>query len=120
MIVNAKLHELLAFSAPTAWVPMANYRQVIAECRVAVASPETDVTVQLRKATDDQGSDADDLGAAVTTGTQAIAHAFASDLGKTSGGVPFTHVSAVITGAGSPLVESDGVVVRGDGRFSES
>lgn len=118
MNTKAKLNERLVFSAPATWVSMADYRQVVAVGRVAETSPTTDVTVQLRKATDASGSDAADLGTAVTTATQAIAQAYASDLGKTAGGTPFTHVSATITGAGSPPASSSGDVVRGDGRFN--
>lgn len=118
MTTKAKLNERLAFSAPAEWVPMAEYRQVIAAGVIAETSPPGDVTVQLRKATDDQGSDADDLGAAVQTPTRAVAQAYASDLGETAGGVPFTHVSAQITGPGSPVEESGGLVIRGDGRFN--
>jgi len=118
MSTKAKLHERLAFSAPGAWVSMADYRQVVAYGAVADTSPDTDVTVQLRKATAASGSNATNFGTAVTGPTQAVAQGYASELGATAGGVPFTHVSATITGAGSPAADSSGVVIRGDGRFN--
>lgn len=118
MNTKAKLNERLAFSALAAWVAMEAYNQVVAVGQVAETSPETDVTVQLRKATDASGSNAADLGTAVTSPTQAVAQAYASDLGETEDGTPYTHVSATVTGAGSPAADSSGVVIRGDGRFN--
>jgi hypothetical protein len=96
---------------------MSHFDQVVAEASVAVASPPLNVTVQLRKATDDQGAGADDLGTAVVGASQAIAQAYAADLGETVGGVPFTHVSATISDSGSPDT-TVGVVIRGGGRFN--
>lgn len=113
MQTQAKLNERLAFSAPATWVPMALYDQV-----VAVGHSAGDVTVQLRKATSAAGANAADLGSAVTADGVASAQAYAAHLGET-GGVAFTHVSATITGAGSPPAASAGSVLRGAGRFSQ-
>jgi hypothetical protein len=120
MNTTAKLNERLAFSAPAEWVPMDAYRQVIAVGTIPAVSPPGDVTVQLRKALDAGGTGPANLGTAVTAPTQAVAQAYASELGATEGGVPYTHVSAVITGPGSPIAETgDGdLVIRGDGRFN--
>lgn len=118
MQTQAKLNERLTFSAPATWVPMALFDQVVAEGRVAVTSPPTNVTVQLRKATSAAGANAANLGSAVVAATQAVAQAYAADLGTHSSGAAFTHVSATITGAGSPAAASEGVVVRGAGRFN--
>jgi hypothetical protein len=117
--MNNKLNELLVFSLATTWVPMELYRQVIAVGTVAVTSPPGEVTVQLRKAINANGDSPANLGTAATGDSQAIAQAFAVDLGETEGGVPYTHVSATITPPGSPPVDLEGVVIRGEGRFSE-
>ena len=114
MRTHGKITERLTFSRPTDWVPIAQFDQVSAVGQAPVTSPETSVSVQLRKATSAAGAGADDLGAAVVADGQAVAHAYASDLGETSGGVPFTHISAVIT-SGSPET-ANGVVIRGAGR----
>ena len=113
----AKLNERLAFSVATDWVPMETYRQVVGVGLAPVTSPATEVTVQLRKATSSAGADAANLGSAVAADDQAVAQAYASELGETAGGVPFTHVSAVITSDASPDA-SFGTVIRGDGRFN--
>jgi hypothetical protein len=109
--MNAKLTERLAFSAPAEWVSMAEYRKVLAAASADAASPPVQVSVQLRKATDASGTNAANLGSAVTSGDVAVAEADVSDLGATVGGVLYTHVSATIT-------NGNGVVIRGSGRFS--
>lgn len=111
MNTKAKITERLTFSLATEWVPMALFDQVCAVGLAAVTSPETSVSVQLRKATSAAGAGADDLGAAVVADGKAVAHAYAEDLGAT-----FTHVSAVIT-SGSPET-AFGTVIRGAGRFN--
>jgi len=118
MITNAKINERLAFSRADQWVSMQNYDQVAAVAIAPDASPETEVTVQLRKATDASGSNAADLGTAVAANSKAVAQAFASALGETAGGLAFTHVSATITDAVSPNSEFQTVVIRGAGRFN--
>lgn len=116
MQTHGKINERLTFSRATDWVPMAEFDQVCAVGQAPATSPETSVSVQLRKATSAAGAAADNLGSAVVADSQAVAHAYASDLGETGGGVPFTHVSAVIT-SGSPET-ANGVVIRGGGRFN--
>lgn len=119
MNTNAKLNERLVFSRPDEWVPMDIYRQVVATATIAATSPPGQVSVQLRKATDASGSNPADLGAVVTADSQATAQAYASDLGVHAGsGLPFTHVSAVVTPPGSPPVDVAALVIRGDGRFN--
>lgn len=118
MISNAKINERLAFSRTGDWVSMENYAQVCAAAIAPAASPETSITVQLRKATDASGSNAADLGTAVTADSKAIAQAYAEDLGETAGGVAFTHVAAVIADGVSPNSDFDAVVIRGAGRFN--
>jgi hypothetical protein len=113
MQTHAKINERLTFSRASDWVPMANFAQVCAAGFVPVASPEAAVSVQLRKATSAAGANADDLGSSAGGNGSAVAQAYASELGETAGGIPFTHVSAVITGAGG-----FGTVVRGAGRFN--
>lgn len=117
MITAGKINERLDFSLADSWVPMANHRQVSAVGLAPITSPSTQVTVQLRKATSAAGADAADLGTAVIADDQAVAQAYASELGETAGGVPFTHVSAVITSSASPD-PSFGTVVRGSSRFN--
>lgn len=119
MNTNAKLNERLAVSRPDEWVPMDLHRQVVATAIIAATSPPGQVTVQLRKATDANGTNAANLGTAVTAEDQATAQAYASDLGVHAGsGLPFTHVSAVVTPPGSPPVDVAAVVIRGDGRYN--
>lgn len=115
MITNAKLNERLTFSRAGDWVPMANFAQVCGVGLAPVASPESSVSVQLRKATSAAGANAADLGTAATGDGQAVAQAYANELGET-GGVPFTHVQAIVT-SGSPNV-GYGTVIRGAGRFN--
>lgn len=112
MNTKAKLNERLEFSDPDEWVPMANFDQVVAVGVAYGNSPVASITVQLRKATDSSGSDADDLGSSVQADQKAVAQAYAEDLGETSGGTAFTHVQATVTGA------ENGVVIRGSGRFN--
>lgn len=116
MQTKAKLTERLTFSRPTDWVPIALFDQVCAVGQAPATSPETSVSVQLRKATSAAGANAANLGSAVVADSQAEAQAYAEDLGETGGGVPFTYVSAVIT-SGSPET-ANGVVIRGAGRFN--
>lgn len=115
MQTQGKINERMTFSRPGDWVPIALFDQVCAVGQAPAASPETSVSVQLRKATSAAGANAADLGSAVVADSQAVAQAYASDLGET-GGTPFTHVSAVIT-SGSPEL-ANGIVIRGAGRFN--
>lgn len=97
------------------WLPIAGFNQVTAYAASLLASsPSNQVTVQLRKATDAAGSNAADLLTAKTGDYGVAKTALAEELGATAGGVPYTHVTAVITDEASPDAAS-GVLV-----FSES
>lgn len=113
MQTAGKLTDRLNFSRPVDWVPVAEFSQVA----VSAFVPDTSaVTIQLRKATDAAGTDAADHGAVVNGSNGAAkADVSANELGRTVGGVPYTHVSATITGT-----DSFGVLMRGGGRFNPS
>jgi hypothetical protein len=104
---------------------MANHFQVTAiATQVDADSPET-VTVQLRKATDASGTNAADFGTAGTgtsSATDSNIHAvqteWSDDLGFHASGLPFTHVSAVVSDDATPESDAYGVVVRSDPRYS--
>lgn len=118
MNTTAKLNERLAFTEPGVWAPMENYRQFIGVGIVVDTSPPTEVTVELHKATDVGGSDDTVIKPAVTGDTEVSVQAYTSELGETAEGIPFTHVTAIVTGGGSPPAGTNGVVIRGDGRFN--
>lgn len=108
-----KFTEVAAFYPVSTWVPLANYQQYSAFARAGTASPTDSVTVQLRKATNAGGSNAANQGAAVTGHPHAETSVRAEDLGNFSAGVPFTHVSAVVTDAASPnTVVSAGILTQ--------
>lgn len=101
--MNKRLDEVLRFSAPASWVPMAEFDQVAA---VANAT-EGNATVTLRKATNAAGDNAADVKDAVIAAGQAVVAARAHELGEHASG-PFTHVSATVAGTGAT-----GLVIRG-------
>jgi len=119
----AKLNEREVYSPAGNWVPVANYRQFVGVGVLENADSTETVTVQLRKATDASGTNPANHGTAVV-GTSSgadqdlvvSAQAYASELGKTGGGLAYTHVCALVTDTGSPE-NSYGIVIRGDGRF---
>ncbi len=97
-----KLSEVAAVGSAADWLPISGYNEV--SCAVVAdpsSSPLSEVTVQLRKATDNTGSNAANLGSAVTGDFGVIASALAEELGNLSG-TDFTHVSATITDEASP------------------
>lgn len=101
---NAKklADESALISAATSWVAMASHREYSVMALAGDVSPRNGVTIQLRKATDGSGTNATNVGSAVTADDQAIASAFAADLGEFSAGVPYTHFSATVTDQDSP------------------
>lgn len=108
----------------TAWFAMANYDRVAGFASLPGAEVAESVTVQLRKATDAAGTNAANLGAAVTTTATvantdliAVQEAMADDLGKTGGGLQFTHVSITVTKSSDTEVASAGYLLRANGRF---
>ena len=127
-ITKRKLHEAINCTDSAAWVSMQDYRQVTGVAIMVDADDGEGATIQLRKATDASGSNAADLGTAVTVSSTAsnvdvtaMASAYASELGETAGGTAFTHVSATATKAGSPAPGETltAFVIRSDSRFSE-
>ncbi len=127
MITNAKISERLQVSDAAAWVPVANYRQIMAVGVMVAADATEGVTIQLRKAVDASGTSPANHGSAVTalsTGANTTVYAStdveANALGKTGGGVPYTHVSLTVSKAGSPAPAEViyGFILRGDGRFN--
>lgn len=108
----------------TAWFPMTFYNRVAAFASLPGAEVAESVTVQLRKATDSSGTNATNLGTAVTTAATiantdvvAVQEANADDLGKTAGGLQFTHVSVVVTKSSDTEAASAGYLLRSEGRF---
>lgn len=87
---------------PTTWVELSKYREYVALARSGTASPTDDVTIQLRKATSSGGANAANHGSAVTGAGFAATSVRDDELGDFAAGVPFTHVSAVITDEASP------------------
>lgn len=101
------------------WHSMQGFGRVLASVATSVLADTDEVVVTLQQATDDTGTDAKDLGEAVTfTATSAAAalvqaEAKASDLDD-----GFTHV-AVKVGAtpAAGTTEAAAVLVRGDGSY---
>lgn len=128
MSTKHKLSEVINVSVAGTWVAMDGYRQFTGVGALAAADSGEGVTVQLRKATSAGGDNAADHGDPVTVSSTAadtdisvVVSAYAAALGETAGGVRYTHVTAVVTRAGSPASteELSGIVIRSDGRFSE-
>lgn len=100
-----RLSEVAAvgFASATNWLPISGFNEV--SCALAAdpsSSPLSEVTVQLRKATDAAGTGAANLGSAVTGDRGVIASALAEELGEDVSGNQFTHVAVVITDEASP------------------
>lgn len=116
-----------SFSALGRWRWMGNYRRFGAVGILPNADAGQGVTVQLRRATDAAGSNAADLGSPTTTISDddavdvlAVAEASADDLGAFAAGVPYTHVTAVVSAAGSPAPSEPayGILFRSEGRYA--
>lgn len=113
-----KLGEVIRGKPSTEWAKLDNYQQYTCVADAGTASPLDSVTVQLRKATAAGGTNATNHGTAVTGFGFANASLRAEDLGEFSAGVPYTHVSAVVTDAASPnTVTSFGIL--SDPRYAE-
>lgn len=100
---TSKFAEVAAVGSASVWLPIKGYNE--ASCAVVAdptSSPSNEVTVQLRKATNNAGANAANLGSAVTGDYGVIASALAEELGEHTDGTPFTHVSAMITDEASP------------------
>ena len=109
------------------WVDASKFAQFTGVAILALADGGDSVTAQLRKATDANGTNATNFGDAVTTtlpGTspaandtiKAAANGRSDELGKTGGGLEYTHVSLAISG-GSPEIEQ-GMLIAFDPRYS--
>jgi len=99
------------------WIPVDQFQRFLV---VAVSDEVTEgdtLTVQLRQATNDEGSGAADLGDLVTVtaggaeALTALAEAKASDIDD-----GFTHITAIVGGSADGT-EGAAVIVRADGRF---
>ena len=110
------------------WVDASKFFQFTGVALLNLADGGDSVTAQLRKATDANGSNPANFGDAVTVSQpgsspaadeliKAAANGRSDELGKTGGGVPYTHVSLSISG-GSPEIEQ-GVLIGFDPRYSE-
>lgn len=99
------------------WYSMAEFGRVAAVAVSEEVTADDTLTVQLRKATDSDGTGPEDLGDLVTvtaTGAEALtalAEAKASDLGD-----GFTHVAVQIGGSATGTVAA-ATLIRADGRF---
>jgi hypothetical protein len=104
--------KLKFFPADGTWHPITGFEEVVGVA-IGVASG-----VQLKRATDGAGLNAANIGALASGATDNtnVAHANAIDFGATgtpAAPIPFTHVSAVITGAGAV-----GILVLASPRYS--
>lgn len=111
-----KLTEVAESFFPTQWVDMSLYREYAAFANTVATSPLNAVTIQIRKAVSAAGGDAEDHGDPVSADNKASVSVLAEDLGATSAGVPFTHVSFVLTDDASPN-EAFGVGIGIRARF---
>lgn len=123
-----KISETLNAFPAGVWVLAANYFQFCGVGFVQGGDQDESVTVQLRKALDGDGTGATNFGAAVTVTAdtsppaadviiKAAADGRSDELGRNDDGVPYTHVSVLITGDASPET-SEGFLLAGDARFS--
>lgn len=103
---TSKLEERIRVSAAAgAWFPIAGMKAVTGAAASAVASsPLSSVTVQLRKATDANGSNPANLGTSKTSNYGVVVTANAEEMGYTDAtqATPYTHVQAVVTDSASP------------------
>lgn len=100
------------------WYAMRDFNRVAAKGISAQAADTETFTVQLRQATDDSGTDAKNLGTAVTaTATsanevlEALAEAKSSDLDS-----GFTHVAVQLSSSETSLVGT-ATLIRADGSY---
>lgn len=101
------------------WHPMAMFRRVaaVAQAEAAAAAAEA-LTVTLQQATDDTGTGAKDLGAAVTVTADAVGDELIATVEAQAEDMDagFTHV-AVKVGHSEAGQTGSATLVRGDGRF---
>ena len=129
MMTAGKLSEFLKanLGGAAVWLSMANYDQATALVATADADEGETLTVQFRRATDGAGANAADLGdpfvvtqGAVSGALVNLATIYASDLGRTAGGVDYTHVAVTITDGASPETPTAVFVLRSHGRYGNT
>jgi len=129
MMTAGKLSEFLKanLAGAAVWLSMVNYDQATALVATDAADEGETLTIQFRKATSDDGDDAADLGepqvftqGAVSGALVALATVYASDLGRTAGGVDFTHVSVSVSDGASPETPTAAFILRSHGRYGNS
>lgn len=105
MQTHSRLAEVVKVADPATWNPISGMKAVTGIVRALLASsPSNEVTIQLRKATDNAGSNAANLGSSVTGDYAVAVTALAEELGyyNDDPDTPYTHVSATITDEKSP------------------
>jgi hypothetical protein len=93
---------LLGPYAVTAWTSLQDAREYIVSVLAGDVSPRNGLTVQFRKATNANGDNPANHGSAITADDRILESILAADLGATNNGVPYTHVSAIVTDEDSP------------------
>lgn len=127
--MNSKLSERLNVFPAGVWVSAAGWERFLGVAYVENADGAETVTAQLRKATDASGTNAANFGSATVTTLsgsspaddetiKAAADGKADQLGRTAGGVQFTHVSLLVSDGSSPETGT-GVLIVGDARYSK-
>lgn len=122
--MGSRLSERINVFPAAVWVSAAAFSQFVGVATVVGADSAETVTAQLRKATSAGGANAADFGAAVVTTSEsadetikAAADGRSDELGQTEGGVPYTHVSLLVSDGASPETGT-GVLIAGDARYS--
>lgn len=123
---TGKLSEMLRanLGGAAVWLSMASYDQATALVALDAADSGETLTVQFRRATDGAGANAADLGEPVVVTQGAVsgslvnlASIYASDLGRTVGGVDYTHIAVVVSDGGDTEDATACFVLRSGGRY---
>jgi len=126
MMTAGKLSEFLKanLGGAAVWLSMQNYDQATALAAVDAADEGETLTIQFRRATSAGGANAANLGdpfvvtqGAVSGALVNMATIYASDLGRTAGGVDYTHIAVVVSDAASPESATAAFVLRSHGRY---
>lgn len=129
MMTAGKLSQFLKanLGGAAVWLSMANYDQATALVATDAADEGETLSVQFRRATDGAGANAANLGdpfvvtqGAVSGALVNLATIYASDLGRTAGGVDYTHIAVVVTDGATPETASAVFVLRSHGRYGNS
>lgn len=106
----------------TVFFPVSDYRRIVAIAAAEGPGVGKKLTVQLKQAKSDAGSEAKNLGAAVAVTAEdtedlvAVAEAFVEQLDSANG---FTYVGATIGTDKGSAVDGSCVLIRDQGRYSE-